>query len=275
MGLLRRAKTSSLEQVAAMVEQYELPSFPQVASAALQQLADPDVDLRSVGETLEKDPGLSVHFLRLANSAAFGLRSSVDSLDRAVAMLGRNQVESILIGRAVHGALTTTSPIVDQHRFWTTAAMRAVVAARIAMVLDPARRSEHFTAGLLQDMAILILADRVPGYDEVVGRWYRGEVEDLSDAEIERFGWDHADVGAAMCRAWEFPPNLVDAVAEHHDPEPATPSQLVQGWHETDEDRGPATLAAAAPQVPELAGRIEEILAAARDEADEVAGVFR
>ncbi len=48
---------------------------------------------------------LSVLFLRLANSASLGLRRSVDSLDRAMVMLGRNQVESMLIGQAVVGKI--------------------------------------------------------------------------------------------------------------------------------------------------------------------------
>lgn len=274
MGLLRRNRTDSLERVTEMVEEYELPTFPQVAAAALRELADPEVDLRAVAAMLERDPGLSVRLLRLANSAALGLRSSVDSLDRAVAMLGRNQVESILIGQAVRRTLRTTSPVVDEQRFWATAAMRAVVAAQLARLLDPPRRSEHFTAALLQDMAILVLADRVPRYESVLEAWYGGGVDDLSDAEIDAFGWDHAAVGAAMCRSWQFPDNLVEAVASHHVAEPRTPSQLVHAWHETDDQRGPDALRLQAAAVTVLEGRIDEILDVAREEAVDLATAF-
>lgn len=275
MGLLRRSQRSTLDQITGVLEQFELPSFPQVATEALQKLGDPDSNMREIAEVLERDPGLSVHFLRLANSAALGLRSSVDSLDRAVAMLGRNQVESILIGRAVAGSLTSRAPVIETARFWGTATMRAVVASQLALLLDPSHRSEHFTAGLLQDMALLVLSENVDGYAELLESWYGGSVGDLPAAEVDRFGWDHAAVGAVMCREWNFPEKLIDAVESHHDDDdPRSPSQLVGEWHETDLERGPATLAVRAAHVEEISGRIDALLEASAEQAAEVAAVF-
>lgn len=276
MVFRRRSKNgTTLEQIAELLDQFELPSFPQVASEALQLLADPEVSMAHVAEVLERDPGLSVHFLRLANSASLGLRSSVDSLDRAVVMLGRNQVESILIGHAVAGSLVGRSPAIDAGRFWETAAMRAVLAAQVALVVDPVRRSEHFTAGLLQDMAIIVLAANVPGYDALLDGWYSGAISDFVDAENEQFGWDHAAVGAVMCTSWNFPENLVSAVATHHDDDDdRSPSQLVAAFHEVDTEIGPASFASRCAGVPELALVAEELLSDAREQVAEVASLF-
>ena len=276
MGFLRRSRSgTSLDQVAELLGRFELPSFPQVAAEALQHLADPEVRMADVAAVLERDPGLSVHLLRLANSAALGLRSSVDSLDRAVVMLGRNQVEAILIGHSVAGSLSSRSPVIQTPRFWGTAAMRAVLASQVALVLDPARRSEHFTAGLLQDMALLVLAEQVDGYDTLLTGWYEGSISDLVEAENDRFGWDHASVGAVMCRTWNFPDKLVVAVEAHHDDDDhRSPSQLVAGFHEVDEEVGPTIFAARCASAAELAPQIDELLEAARSQVDEVASVF-
>lgn len=276
MGLRRRSRSgTSLDQIADLLDQFELPSFPQVASEALQLLADPDVRMGAVAAVLERDPGLSVHFLRLANSASLGLRSSVDSLDRAVVMLGRNQVESILIGHTVAGSLSSRSPVIEAGRFWETAAMRAVLASQVALVVDPVRRSEHFTAGLLQDMALLVLSENVTGYDTLLEAWYEGSILDLVDAENDQFGWDHAAVGAVMCRSWNFPENLVLAVGTHHDDDDdCSPSQLVAAFDEVDVDAGPATFAARCANTPELADQIDDLLGAARSQVAEVASVF-
>ncbi len=276
MGLLRRSRTgTSLDQVAALLDQFTLPSFPQVAAEALQLLADAEVEMRAVAAVLERDPGLSVHFLRLANSASLGLRSSVDSLDRAVVMLGRNQVESILIGHSVAGALTSRSPVIEATRFWGTAALRAVLASQVALVVDPSRRSEHFTAGLLQDMALLILAEQVKGYDTLLAEWYAGSVVDFVEAENEQFGWDHATVGAVMCRSWNFPEKLVVAVEAHHDEDDdRSPSQLVSGFHEVDDEIGPASFAERCAAADDLAARVDELLTNARSQVAEVAAVF-
>ncbi len=276
MGLLRRSKSgTSLDQVASMLDEFELPSFPQVAAEALQLLADPDVSMAAVAAVLERDPGLSVHFLRLANSPSLGRRSPVDSLDRAVVMLGRNQVESMLIGHSVAGSLTSRSPVIEASRFWETAAMRAVLASQIALVVDPSRRSEHFTAGLLQDMALLVLSEHVTGYDGLLADWYAGSIPDFADAENDRFGWDHATVGAVMCRSWNFPEKLIVAVEAHHDgDDDRSPSQLVAAFHEVDEEAGPAAFASRCADAPELAPQVDELLETARSQVAEVASVF-
>ena len=274
MPSLRRKRSAS--EIAVVVGEFELPTFPQVASEALQELADPEVHLGHVAAILERDPGLSVHLLRLANSASLGLRSSVDSLDRAVAMLGRNQVESILIGHTVSTSLSARAAQVDASRFWGTAATRAVVASQVALRVDPARRSEHFTAALLQDMALLVLAEQVGGYGDLLRDWYDGAVTDLAAAEDERFGWDHAEIAAGMCREWSFPDRLVDAIGTHHDPvDLPSPSQLVGEWHEVDLDRGPAFFAARAAEVAELTDEVDAILAAADEQAAETASIFQ
>lgn len=271
----RKATADGLARIEAELEGYELPTFSQHVTAALQELGDPDVDLRKVAAILSNDPGMSVYFLRLANSASFGLRSGADTLDRAIAMLGRNQVESILIGRGVSDSIQSSSPLIDQRRFWATAATRAVVAAHVSDRIDPGRRSEHFTAALLQDMALPVLVDIIGGYDKLLVAWYEGSVRDLAEAELEEYGWDHASAGAMMCRTWGFPENLVEAVRSHHEHgQPPSPGQLVGAWHEVDDDAGPAALTVLAGEHGALADRVDEVLNGAMAGVDEVVALF-
>ena len=132
----------------------ELPTFPAVVMNAIEQLADPDVALDHVGDVLARDPGVSVQLLSVVNSAAFSPRNQVRSVHQAVVMLGRNEVESMLLSVAVHRSLPRDHAVgYEPDRFWAAAARRASVAVTFAEVVDPARRSEHFTAALLQDMA--------------------------------------------------------------------------------------------------------------------------
>jgi len=274
MPRLRRARRAA-DDLAAIVADFDLPTFPQVPAEALQLLADPDVTMSQVGAVVERDPGTSVHLLRVANSASSGLRSAVDSVDRAVAMLGRNQLESVLIGRAVVTSLAPAHPVVDLQRFWATAAMRAVVASEVATLTDPGRRSEHSTAALLQDMAIVVLVDHVAGYDELLSQWYQGRIDDLAAEEADRFGWDHAEIAAGMARAWNFPALLVDAVATHHDDDQQSPGQLVSGWHEVDDDRGPAWFRERASHVAELEAHVERVLESAAEQAGDMSAIYR
>ena len=264
-------------------ETCELPSFPAIITQALSMLGDPNVAMIEVAEVLEADPGISVRLLSLVNSAAVGLANRIDNIAQAVAMLGRNQVESILISSAARSAVPVpSSAVFDSSRFWRAAASRAVVASSITAVTDPGRQSEAFTAALLQDMAVTVLLGQVPDYDRVLRRWYDGEVADLADAEIEAFGWSHPEAAARMARAWNFPANMIDAIANHHDPidaqgptEQLVGTRLVSVWRETDTEQSVALLLDRALQVPELKERdCERLVDQAMGRAGEVAALF-
>ena len=223
-----------------VLQDFDLPSFPGIVTEILSRLSDPEVSMNSVGELIELDPGLSVRLLRLANSAATGLRRPLVSIQQAATMLGRNQIESILISSAARDSIPEPkADVFDSARFWRAAACRAVIATSIGAIVEPRHRSETFTAGLLQDMALPVLVDHVDGYAEVLHRWYAGDIGDLAAAEYDQFGWDHADIAAQMCRRWEFPPSLANPISLHHsgDQEHGLVGvHLVSGWHELDDD---------------------------------------
>lgn len=194
-----------------------LPSFPGVAMQALARLRDPKASLREVGELLASDPGLSVALLRLANGAGRGALREIGSVRHAVAMLGRSEVESLVLTVGVRDALPQVPARgFDPPRFWTTAARRAATARAFAERLDPARAQEHFTAGLLQDMALPVLSGWNPRkYGRLLEAWHGGDA-DLAAMERETWGWCHGEVATWLCTDWGLPESLASAIGGHH-----------------------------------------------------------
>ncbi len=136
-----------------------IPSFPSVMLETLDVLRDPDVSAEAVADSLRPDPGATVRLLRLVNSASYGPATEIRSVSQAVAMAGLGTVESMLMAVGVRVAL----PNVDveglqQRRFWQAAARRGCIARTFADELHPATADQSFTAGLLQDMAVPLLA---------------------------------------------------------------------------------------------------------------------
>ena len=201
----------------AVLGDYELPSFPVIVMNALEKVRDADASNSEISELVATDPGLSVRLLTTVNSAAYALRSKVSNVDHAVSLMGRGELESILISMAVHEVMPTVdTPVFDAHRFWGAAARRAALARGLADLIDPSSRSESFTAALLQDMAIPILAQqRADDYGPVLEQWYANGI-DLATLERETFGWDHATVAMWMCNDWGFPDRIAEAIGAHH-----------------------------------------------------------
>lgn len=274
----RRTPTDALSSLGLCAGEYELPHFPTATLRTLETIRDQEASIGQVAESLCVDPGLSVRVLKLVNSAGFGLRHAVEDLSHAVHLMGRAPLESMLISIAVRDALPNRPrPGFEPARFWRAAARRAAVARRLAALLCPAETSRVFTAALLQEMGVALLVEqRGDPYQALLERWRRGEAP-LHELEREAFGWDHAQVGSAMCRHWELPEDLARAVAGHHD-EPSSDSEvpapvtLSAFLGEGDEDPGVDELVAAAEARHDLDRKaLFELVEAGFQDADDLA----
>ncbi len=222
-----RKRCDPKKELRRLIGDYELPSFPVVALQALRLLRDDRNTLSRVGKEIARDPGLTARILAATSSAAHALRRPVNDLSQAVPLLGRNRVEAMLLAVAVKQALPTTSAAgVSPDVFWSTAGRRAAVAQELAALLHPRTASATFTAVLLQDMAIPLIAHAIPDrYAPLIDRWRNGDAG-LTDLENEKLGWDHAETAGWMCRAWNFPDGLTAAIATHHNDHDSTGEEL-------------------------------------------------
>ena len=217
MGWIRRSRKQAARALQDAVGEYELPHFPGAVLQALSALRDENSTLEQISETLNVDPGISVRVLSLVNSAGYGLRTPVDDLRQAVQLVGRAALESLLISMGVRRALPQATQGVDPRSFWKAAALRAAAARRLAELLCPREAQRAFTAALLQEMAVPMLAEqRGSAYVEILDRWRDGG-PGLRELERDRFGCDHAELGLLMCQAWDLPESLAVAIGGHHD----------------------------------------------------------
>ena len=194
---------------------------------------------------MQWDPALVVKLLGMVNSAAFGLSQPIPDVGHAASYLGRSQVEQVVLAVAVRETLPSGSARgFEAPRFWKAAAHRAALAAAIAARLHPARQAESFTIGMLQDMAVPVLAHaQSTKYAPVLAEWHREREASLCDLERDAFGWCHSDVGGHLGRQWNLPEALVWGIERHHDAgctdaELPPAVRLVAVLRETEEEYG-------------------------------------
>lgn len=192
----------------------DLPTIPGIVTLAIEQVSAPDCDMRQVAETVSRDPGLSARILSVVNSAAYAPRNPIVGVAQAVTMFGKNQLESMLISLAASSAANrTAAPGFDLAGFWRTAGWKASAAGIVSRRIDRARSSENFSAALLQDIAVPLLASGQPRYTAVLSDWRDGAGR-LDDLEKSAFGWTHYEVAGWLFDEWGFPQKLRAAVVE-------------------------------------------------------------
>ncbi len=197
----------------------ELPPFPWITTKVLQLYAreGDDVEFARLNELLRSDTSVSAELLRRANSAAFGIRSRVLSVEHAVAMLGLSRVRSLMMTLGLGGYLRVALKIAVLRRCWRHSLGCALLAEDLAEAFD-VRPDQGYTAALLHDLGRLALLVKYPqSYADLLSVVIENHFS-LLQSERDLFDIDHCEAGTWLAEEYEFPPELVAAIRDHHDP---------------------------------------------------------
>ncbi len=198
-----------------------LPSIPAVVLEVLDLCQRDDVAIPKVAKVLARDPALAAKVLTVANSAWYGVRSQVTTIDRALALLGINATLSLALSFSfVRGLRGSERARFDHQGYWRRSTVAAVSARVIGRFECDATPDELFLAGLLQDIGMLALNEAVPElYGPIVAEAKRNH-QKLTTIEREKLGADHAAIGEWLLKTWNLPERLQAAVAGSHRTEP-------------------------------------------------------
>lgn len=194
----------------------ELPSLPQLVMELQQSMQSDDIDAHALAARIMLDTALAAKTLRLANSSFYGVSNKVTTMQQAVAVLGFHSIRTLLIACSITASFTASDAgALNFAAFWRHAIATAVCARVLASHLGlPAENA--FTAGLLHDIGILVLATEFPAQYQQVLAYRKAHDSLLITAELAVLGIDHARVGSALAAHWRFPAAIEDAVGGHH-----------------------------------------------------------
>ncbi len=195
-----------------------LPTLPAIASVAIERALSTESSLEELAEVIELDPPLTAMVLRAANAPDQGRAGSITSLRTALSKTGHGILRGIALS-------CPTLELFSDHRvdygidlggLWThsieTAIWARALATRTTPSVDP---EESYVSGLLHDLGKVFLSVTLKGEYVSVVSHARTEGIPLCQAERDRIGWDHADVGRRILEHWKIP-LLYSSVTQHH-----------------------------------------------------------
>jgi putative nucleotidyltransferase with HDIG domain len=198
-----------------------LVSLPEVVVRIDALVDDPASSAEDIGRTVQQDPALTARMLRLANSAMFGMQRQVDTVARAVAVLGTRQVRDLTLGLAAARAFDgIPNRLVSMGSFWHHSVLAAIAARLVASASPRGKPEAAFVGGLLHDVGQLVMFNKLPEQSRLALLMTidaPGE-PDLHVCEREVVGFDHAAVGGALARRWRLPASLQECIEFHHEP---------------------------------------------------------
>ncbi len=197
----------------------DLASLPDVCMRLNEMVDDPTVSVLALEEVIAQDPALTARLLKVANSSIFGQRGGVDSLSRAVMLIGTNAVRDIVLATSsIQVFARLSSDLVDMHTFWKHSLYNAIVARTLAAKRRILNKERLFLMGLLHDIGQLAMFHTIP--DKMSAIFKYAKQQDMSVAEVEKraLGFDHGEVGCQLLKRWNLPEGVATTTCYHHWP---------------------------------------------------------
>ena len=209
---------ASIEQILKQLDQ--LPAIPIAVTQLISNLCDSEEDpsKEPTASIVMRDSALTASVLRAANSAAAGFTVPATSVQEALQRVGENHLLKIALGHASQQALgnEVAGYGLGKGEAWLGALAGALAAEEISKSPRRGDPNVAFTAGLLRDIGKLAMG-LVVDPKELESLLVECN-EDITSREREEWGFDHAQVGAALGRAWGLPDELLNGIRYHHNP---------------------------------------------------------
>ncbi|RMG30231.1 MAG: HDOD domain-containing protein [Gammaproteobacteria bacterium] len=200
-----------------------LVSPPDICVRVFDLIESDTASADEIGEVISSDPSLTARLLRLVNSAYFNLARKVDTVSRAVTLVGIRELYSLILAvSAIRTFSNLSGSLVNMDTFWRHGLFTGLIARNLARRVHVLHPERLFVAGLLHDIGHLVLYTRLPEIMQQILLVSGGDEGLQHQAELSELGFSHADLGGALAETWKLPDALCAAISYHHLPGCAT-----------------------------------------------------
>jgi HD-like signal output (HDOD) protein len=190
----------------------EVPGFPDIVMRVRRALDDPNATVNSITQIVSAEPVLTARILRISNSAA--LRPATGQIKdprNAIARMGFTLVQSATVAFAAEQMRIANRYEAAKERFaavWDRSIHVAAIAYVLAKHCTKLNPDEALLTGLMHSIGKIYIVARAEDHPELF--------EDDSELEAVLSDW-YVATGEAILQGWEFPEEIVMAVASQLD----------------------------------------------------------
>jgi HD-like signal output (HDOD) protein len=196
-----------------------LTSLPMVYERIRDEIDSPEGSLNEVARLVSADPALTARLLRVVNSALYGFGGQVDTVVRAVQILGLQQVHDLVLAMSISSVFSGIHPErMDMNRFWRGSVMCGLAARSVARNCGMPTSERLFVIGLLADLGHLAMYLVIPELADEAQRTSDASGEPLHEVEGRLIGCDYTEVGAALVDHWKLPPYFAEVIGAQVNP---------------------------------------------------------
>ena len=197
----------------------QIGTLPMIFHRLVEVINSPGASANDAAKVISADPALCAKLLRLVNSPFYGLATRIDTIPRAVVMVGTAQLVMLAMGATLVTAFKGIPvSIINMQSFWSHSLACGVASRILARQMNLDQPEGYFVAGLLHDIARLIIYTQMPAHTLHLMTEAKRRNCSVHSLEKEILGFTHEELGSELLRSWSCPQELVQRVQRHHMP---------------------------------------------------------
>lgn len=209
----------SLSPQSLVNQSLELVSPPSTYAQLDALIRDPESAIDDISSVINTDPALTTRLLRIVNSPFYGFPSQINTISRAITIVGTRELTNLVLATSVMNAFEgIPQNLMNTDDFWRHSLACAMTARHLAELCDERATERFFIAGLLHNIGALVLYQSVPELAREAINSAKFGHEVLHQAEQRIIGFDHTEAGEALIQAWRLPDSLAAVARYHHSP---------------------------------------------------------
>lgn len=194
-------------------------SLPEIFIMISELVHDPTSSFSDIAKVVNLDPALSARLLKIVNSSFYSFPSNIETVTHAISIIGTEQLHDLALATTIISTFKNIpDKILNMNLFWRHSLGVAIISRNLAIHCRETNPERFYLAGMLHDIGRLIILENLPDESKEIFERHKEIGGLLWQIEREVLGFDHADVGAALARAWKLPLSLEEIIGNHHNP---------------------------------------------------------
>ena len=193
-------------------------TLPHIAIKLTKLISDENSTMQDFEKMIKMDPTLVLRILRGANSPYYGLRQKVNSISRAVVVIGINNLRNMIVTEGLKEIFKdkNSKNAFSRSRLWLHCAAVSICSQMIMERIFGLNGEDAFLCGILHDIGMIVEDQTAPDLFYKVCNTYDVNSKPITDYEKEIVGTDHCEIGHLLAKDWQLPIEVQEGIQRHH-----------------------------------------------------------
>ncbi|MCJ8319113.1 MAG: HDOD domain-containing protein [Colwellia sp.] len=197
---------------------FSVPAQPELLVKLHRLMAEQEIDLNTIADTISQDIAVSATILKTINSPLYGLARSISDIKKSVRYIGLNGINTLVTSSLIKQSFKQHDCSIVLDDFWQNSSNIANTAVHIGKTIKQNLSSEKlFTLGLFHDCGIPVMSMKYSDYQHTLDHAQNTPSIILPEVEEVTYGVNHATIGYFVASSWRLPKDICQLILRHHD----------------------------------------------------------